>query len=313
MSDLLYTTIKGRPTALRTIHLGELTLVCRGRILKIAQVFDEYWLERDRLPHPESVIEQLRALADKPDLFMFAQRVPDTEVAHSFYHEFDNYAVLPLTTYEQWFQHQVPSATRRNIRASEKRGVSIRVCEYDDEYVRGIRSIYDEAPIRAGRRFWHYGKDLEAVRRENGTYASRSTYLAAYFEGEMVGYLKVVWDTRTGAIMQILSKLSVREFRPNNALLAETVRQACMRNAQYLIYEKFDYGQKTDDSLTRFKQSNGFARMDIPLYYIPLTARGTIALRLGLHRSLKERIPEALAGRLRNLRTSWQMRGQASD
>ena len=109
--------------------------------------------------------------------------------------------MLPISTYEHWLQQQIPAATRRNIRASEKRGVTVRVCRYDEDYVKGISSIYNEAPVRAGRRFWHFGKDLESVRIENGTYAARSTFLAAYRGEEMVGYLKMVWDKRTAAIM----------------------------------------------------------------------------------------------------------------
>jgi len=60
----------------------------------------------------------------------------------------------------------------------------------------------------------------------------------------MVGYLKVVWDKHTAAIMQILSKISFRDFRPNNALLAEVVKRCCLRDINYLLYEKFDYGNK---------------------------------------------------------------------
>jgi hypothetical protein len=176
--------------------------------------------------------------------------------------------------------------------------------------VHGISTIYNETPIISGRRSWHFGKDLAIVRRENGTYAARSTYLAAYSRGEMVGYLKVVWDRRTAAIMQILSKISVRDCRPNNALLAEAVRQSCRRGIEYLLYERFDYGKKRGDSLTRFKQNNGFLRMDLPRYYVPLTTKGALALRLGLHKNLKDRCPEWMAARLRALRTKWYKRAQ---
>ena len=35
---------------------------------------------------------------------------------------------------------------------------------FDDALVRGISRIYDETPTRQGRRFWHYGKDLDAAK-----------------------------------------------------------------------------------------------------------------------------------------------------
>jgi hypothetical protein len=305
MSDVIDVSVRGEPVRTRAISLCGVNVLFHGRFIKTARVFDEYWLERDTLPAPETVIGVLREMANKPDIFVFAQRVPDTATRYAYHHIFDNYAVLPLSTYEHWFQHQIPAATKRNIRASEKRGILTRVCDYDNEYVRGISSIYNETPIRAGRRFWHFGKDIELVRKENGTYAARSTYLAAYYRDEMVGYLKVVWDKRTAAIMQILSKTSVRDRRVNNALLAEAVKHCCTRGVEHLLYERFDYGKKIGDSLTRFKQNNGFLRMDIPRYYVPLTLKGSIALRLGLHKNLKDRLPEWMVARLRDLRTRW--------
>jgi hypothetical protein len=310
MSHVLDVSVGGKPVRVQAIQLYGVDLLLHGRFIKTAQIFDEYWLQREVLPSPETVIAALRTREDKPDLFVFMQRVPDTSLRYHYHHELDNYAVLPLSTYKHWFQHQIPAATRRAIRASEKRGIWTRVCEYNSEYVQGISAIYNETPIRAGRRFWHFGKDIEIVRRENGTYSERSTYLAAYSRGEMVGYLKVVWDRRTAAIMQILSKLSVRDCRPNNALLAEVVRQSCMRGVEYLLYEQFDYGKKRGDSLTRFKQNNGFLRMDIPRYYVPLTTKGSIALRLGLYKNLKDRRPEWMVAGFRDLRTKWYERVQ---
>ena len=283
-------------------------VLCTGRIPRTGEIFDEYWLDQRDLPAPESVIVELRGRADRPDIFTFAQRVPETQPRYNYRYEFDNYAVLSISTYESWFENEIPASTRRNVRAANKRGIVVRVAPYDDAFVKGIMSIYNEAPIRAGRRFWHFGKDFDTVKRENGTYADRSTYLAAYYKDEMVGYLKVVWVNGTAQIMQILSKIAYRDFRPNNALLAQTVQQCGVRGAKYLIYERFDYGKKTGDSLTIFKQNNGFVRMDIPRYFVPLSIRGDVALRLGLHKRLTERLPESIAAPMRNLRNKWHAR-----
>ena len=299
-------TVRGKPLCVPLISVGGVAVIVQGRLLTHARIFDEYWLERDRLPARQSMIDELRSMEGSPDLFSFTQRVPDVVASYPYVHDHDNFAVLSLTTFEHWFQAQIAAATRRNIRASEKRGVSVKVCDYDDTYVAGISSIYNESPLRAGRSFWHYGKPIEVVRRENGTYAARSTFLAAYVKGEMVGYLKIVWDRRTAAIMQILSKTAARDSRPNNALMAEAVRQACARGIEHLIYERFDYGNKIGDSLTRFKEANGFVRMDIPRYCVPLTAKGRFALSLGLHRNFKDRLPEPIASRLRELRLKLQ-------
>jgi len=305
MSDVVDVSVRGRRVSVPAVPVGGVSVVSKGRFLKTGQIFDEYWLQRALLPSYQAVIAELKNKKDRPDLFTFAQRVPDVDPAYGYYHEFDNYAVLSVSAYDEWLQKKIPAATRRNIRASAKRGIIIRDCAYDDDYVKGIMSIYNETPIRAGRRFWHFGKSFESVKAENGTYADRSTFLAAFRGEEMVGYLKIVWDVRTAAIMQILSKMSVSDGRPNNALMAEAVRQCCLRNVGYLLYEKFDYGNKVGDSLTRFKQNNGFSRMDVPRYYVPLTRTGALALGLGFHKNPAGRLPEWVAAPLRDLRTKW--------
>jgi hypothetical protein len=311
MTRFVDISLKGRRTAVPAIDACGVTVLCLGRRLKVGEIFDEYWLERSALPLPDDVIAQLCSRPDRPDLFTFAQRIPDTRPAHAYRFETENYAVLPLRTYEHWFDEQIPAATRRAIRAAAKRGLRVEVAEYDDDYVRGIMSIYNETRVRAGRAFWHYGKDFDTVQRENGTYATRSTFLAAYVGDEMVGYLKVVRDEGTAAIMQILSKIAYRDLRPNNALLSEAVRACAARGTHHLLYEKYTYGNKKDDSLTKFKQNNGFVRMDVPRYFVPLTIKGEVCLRLGLHKRVAERLPEWLLAPVRNLRTRWYERSAA--
>src|SRR5258705_8315296 len=115
----------------------------------------------------------------------------------------------------------------------------------------------------------------------------------------------MVWDTRTAAIMQIVSKMEHRDKRTNNALLSEAVRLCAERGVGHLLYERFVYGKKVDSSLSRFKRENGFVRMDVPCYYVPLTTKGRVALSLGLHKSLKDRLPQRVAGPLLELRDKW--------
>jgi hypothetical protein len=304
---------KGRKKTVPAIQVGNTTIVVRGRLLKIAEIFDEYWLEKQLLPSPLCVIDEVRKCGSGIDLFTFTQRVPDTTPDFDFPYVWDNVAAIEIQSFEDWYRHGISDATRRNIRASEKRGVEVRVCSFDEIYVRGIMDIYNETPIRHGRRFWHYGKDFADVRDENGTYVERSTYLAAYYQDEMVGYCKLVRDKDTAAIMQILSKVRYLDKRPNNALMAAAVKECCAHGIRYLLYERLVYGKKTDSSLTKFKQSNGFVRMDVPRYFIPLTMKGRIAVLFGLQVGLKDRIPRWVTRLYLNLRSAWYRRAHQVD
>jgi hypothetical protein len=302
---------RGKKEAVPALEIAGRVVTVTGRFLRVAEVFDEYWLRKEELPDPKRIIEELRGLASRPDLFTFVERVPRSQARFDFLLEWDNFAVVPLESYENWFRRSISAATRRNIAASEKRGVSVQVSDFDDAYIRGVMAIYNETPIRQGRRFWHYGKDYEAVRDENGTYRDRSSFLAAYFENQMIGYCKVVWDKETAAIMQVLSMMAHRDKRPNNALIAAAVRECCSRGIPYLLYEHYSYGTKTDSSLTRFKHENGFVRMNVPKYFVPLTLKGRLALMFGFHRDLKERLPGWLWTWLVAMRARWYMAATA--
>jgi hypothetical protein len=108
--------------------------------------------------------------------------------------------------------------------------------------------------------------------------------------------------------MQILSMIQHRDSAPTNALIAQAVRSCAERRIPYLVYGSFGYGNKQRDSLSDFKENNGFQRIDLPRYYVPLTALGGVAFRLGLHRRLVDRVPNSILSALRELRFSWYKR-----
>jgi hypothetical protein len=278
-----------------------------GRILRIAHPHGDTFRFVD---DPATLVNRLRACGAGVDLFTFAQRLPETEPRFSYTVEWDNAAVLPVTTFEHWWSHQLRSYPRNRARQAEKKGVVLRETPFDDALVAGIREIYNECPIRQRRRFPHYGKDFETVRREEATFLDSSIFIGAYFEDKLIGFVKLVPDeTRTQAgLMNILSMVKHKDKAPTNALLAYAVRACATRGIRYLVYSKFDYGKKERDGLREFKEVNGFRRVDTPRYYVPLTAMGWAAFRLGLHHNMSERIPEAVAARLRDLRAVWYER-----
>ena len=91
--------------------------------------------------------------------------------------------------------------------------------------------------------------------------------------------------------MNIVSMVKHRDKAPTNALIAHSVRACAERGIPYLIYQNFVYGNKAPDSLAKFKEVNGFQRINLPRYYVPMTAFGKLALRLGLHHKLADHLP----------------------
>ena len=279
-----------------------------GRILKVARLDAEkyHFLEDD----PEQYLNGLRNCGVRVDLFTFMQRLPESTPKFKYRLEMDNFAAIPISTFEHWWTKQLGFKARNKAKQAEKKGVILRQVPFSDELVKGIWEIYNECPIRQGRRFPHYGKDLETVHREEATYLDSSVFIGAFLGEKLIGFVKMVSDetgTQAG-LMNIVSLVQQRDKAPTNALVAHAVRVCASMGISYLVYSNFSYGKKLRDSLSDFKERNGFQRIEVPRYYVPLTPLGRAAFRLGLHHRFVDHLPESLAERLRELRETWYNR-----
>ena len=109
-------------------------------------------------------------------------------------------------------------------------------------------------------------------------------------------------------IMGIISKNAHFDKRPTNALLAKAVEICVAKEIRYLIYGQFIYGKNKRSALTENKRRNGFEQVMVRTYYVPLTLRGRIAVKLNLQRGLKEILPERLVYGLLELRSRFYNR-----
>jgi hypothetical protein len=269
-------------------------------------------LEGDKyedLSNPEEAIRGLRSSAIRIDLFTFMQKLPHTSPKYQYPLQWDNLAALQVSSFDHWWTKQINNKTRNMVRRAEKKGVVVREVAFDEALVRGIWKIYNEVPTRQGRPFPHYGKDLEAVRQVTATFLDQSVFIGAFLGETLIGFAKLVSDrgNEQGSLMHIVSLIEHRDKAPTNALIAQAVRSCADRGIPYLVYSNFAYGRKQNDTLSDFKEYNGFERVDLPRYYVPLTVVGRAALKLGLHRGMKDRIPESVQERLRRIRGLWHV------
>ncbi len=279
----------------------------RGRLVRIAR------LEADLyhfLDNPEALLKSLRQCGTRIDLFTFMQKLLETAPKYAYPMEWDNLAAVPVSTFDYWWKQQITPKTRNAARQAEKKGVVVREVAFDDALVKGIWKIYNECPIRQGRPFPHFGEDLDTVYREEATFLDRSFFIGAFLDNQLIGFAKLTADeTRTQAgLMNILSMIEHRDKAPTNAIIAQSVRSCAARGIPYLFYANFSYGKKGWDGIMKFKQRNGFVRVDLPRYYVPLTWWGSVAFRLGLHHRFVDHLPESIVGRLRELRNAWYSR-----
>ena len=285
--------VKGKSVLVPSLHIAGRAVITGGKWLKTAVVHDEDLLDDETLTDPETFVSQLRRGAVNADLFTFCQRLPHTAPKYAYHLEWDNFAVIPITTYSDWWENRIESSVQRAIRKAAKSGMEVRPAQPDDEFIQGIVNINNDTPVRQGRTFWHFQKSFEEVKREHLTYPERNIFLGAYLQGELVGYVRMVSVGKVASVLQLLTMTKHYDKRPANALIAKAVELCEQKGMSHLMYCNYVY-KDPKSSLTEFKRRSGFEQLLLPRYYLPLTLKGKVALKLGLHRGLARQIPEPL-------------------
>ena len=196
--------------------------------------------------------------------------------------------MLEIESYDAWWQ-EIRKKTRNMVRRAEKSGVKVTAVEPNEKLAEGIWKIYNETPIRQERAFPHYGESLSTV-TGNMYEAKNNAFIGAYLVGELVGFIQILYGENIAIISNILAMQEHWDKSLNNALLAKAVEICASKGVRWLMYGRIG----NHPSLDRFKKSNGFFKFNITRYYVPLTGKGKLAIRLGLHRELKDALPNAV-------------------
>jgi hypothetical protein len=282
------------------MEVGGRKIVIEGKIPRIARLEQEWY---EDVEDPQMLINEIAKIKPKPDIFTFWQRLPELEPKYMYSMAIDSIAALPIKSYTFWLEKQIDAAARNKVRKAQKKGVAVRMASFDDHFVQGVTSIFNETPIRQGRRFLHYGKDFETIKRQFNRFLFREELFGAYLGEELVGFIMLADAGKYAVLGQIISKIACRDLAPNNALLAKAVERCAERGIPYLAYAYW-----LDDGLGDFKRSNGFQKFDLPRYFVPLTQKGKVASSLGLHRGWKNALPKQIRDPVKRLRARWHYR-----
>ena len=282
------------------------SVVIKGRAVRVATLRGEWYVDIDA---PEVTVQRLRMLRPAPDIFSFWQRLPDVEPHHSYFMEWDNVTAIPITTYDDWLTKH---ADRRPLKKSKTKGIEVRIVPFGNELLDAISNIFNSSRVRQGKPMKHYGKTRETLRAEYLPEVERTDFLGAFLNGEIIGFLMLVDGGSYLNIAQIMSKMEHWDKSPNNALIAKAVEICAERGVPYLVYTKYYKYQ----GVTEFKRRNGFQRINLPRYFIPMTWKGRLGLRLGLHKGVKGLLPDSVRGRLIAARKAWysfRSRGKSTE
>jgi hypothetical protein len=299
----------GRWIQVQSVDVGGQLLVVKGGWLRTASLDAEDCVEHELLD-PPGCVDQLRKHRPeglKVDLLTFAQMLPDTEPKYAYPMERESIAAISLTSFSTWWDG-LPQEVRKNVRRAEKRGVVTCMREVDDVLVQGIVDINNETPVRQGRRFTHYGESFEKVKTDFLAFKERSDLICAYSGPELIGVVKIIYSGPIAAIMKLQTKISHADKRPANALLARAIERCHEVGALYVTYGSYRYGNQAWTSLMEFKRRHGFVEIEVPRYYVPLSARGAGCVKLRLHRGIVGVLPSSVLHAGRSLRARWKSR-----
>jgi hypothetical protein len=281
------------------VYMGDDQVQIRvdGRLVRIARLETEYF---ESLESPAEFIENLKGHRPRADIFTFLQGVADTEPRYGYERGQDCLSVMSITSFEHWWKSQIKDKTRNMVRRAQKAGIQVRRVEFTDDFVKGVKGIYDESHLRQGVPFKHYGKDLETLRKAHATFLDRSDFIGAFDGDELIGFIKLVHGKGFSNLMQIISKMASRDKAPTNALIAKAVEICAEKSIPLLMY-----GVWSQRGLGEFKKHHAFKRHDVPRYFVPLTAWGKVALKLGWQQRLKDRLPESWTDFAISLKKRW--------
>ena len=295
--------VRGKPIKADSVQVGNKMIIITGKLIKTAKIKEERYND---IEDPDLLIRSLKQVKIRPDIFSFWQRLPVVIPKYNYYMEWDAISALTIKSFDYWWKKQISSQTRNKAKKAEKKGVVVKLVDFDDELVKGIMKLFNEAPIRRGKPFWHYGKDFNTVKKEWSRDLDRSDFIGAYYNDDLIGFMKLLYAGKLADQVQNLSMIEHRNKFISNALMAKAVEICDKKRIIYLTYGAWRRGSHAD-----FLRRNGFEKILLPRYYVPLTFKGKIILKLKLHRGIKGIIPEKLTVRLLDLRAKWYTRKYA--
>ena len=298
--------VKGKWFRVPALEVQGKDIIVQGNWIRTASVEAEEWLETE-VEDPELCLQALNHEACpefRADVFTFAQKLPGTQPKYAYPVEWESIAAIQLTSFKDWWE-KLPQESRKNTRRAQKRGVVVEVKELNTALIQDIMALNNDSPIRQGKTFTHYGKTLEQVTKDQQAFLDHCDYICAYADGELIGLTKLIYRGDVASILTFLSKASQSDKRPANALMAKIVERCEEKQISHLIFGMYNYGNKRHTPLREFKIRNGFTEILAPRYYVPLTLKGALSVKLKFHRGPLGLLPHSVISAIVNTRARW--------
>lgn len=299
--------VRGRWVTVPSLDVNGNKLYATGGWLRTAKVRGEEMKEYD-LENPELYIEALKGSSGnqslRADIFTFTQKPPATQPKYGYPFEHESVAAIRLTSFKEWWE-SLPHETRKNVRRSSKRGVVVRIEEFDDQLIKQIRQVNDDSPLRQGMPNAYYGRSFDETKKLYGEFTGRCDFICAYHGDELIGFLHLVYRAGIASILNLTTKPSHSDKRPANSLMAAAVQVCEAKGISHITYGLYNYGNKRHSPLREFKIRCGFGEILVPRFFVPVTGWGALCVRAKLHRGLIGILPHSALTAAVRVRALW--------
>ncbi|MES2467153.1 MAG: hypothetical protein V4675_07625 [Verrucomicrobiota bacterium] len=277
-------------------------VILRKELLVSGSFFRTARLRHEWCDFLENVPEFIQALAQRPlhaDLFTFVDELHVEVARHSYHAEPISIAILPVESYAKWWDGMGFKA-RNKVRKAQKSGAEVRVIELNEMLARGVEKIYNECPIRQGRKFYHYGKRSPEILTELSSFPDESIFVGVYLHEELIGFMKLFKGQAVLRTVHIIATIQHRDLNVMDLLIAKAVELCDLHQVRSL-----QYGSWTDGGIGAFRSKHGFKPVTLSRYFVPLNWRGAFMLKTMLHHPLRERLPTSLVEQYKVVRHKW--------
>ena len=218
------------------------------------------------------------------DLFSFWNRDWIQPRTYSYPSVEDNICLLQVTSHAEWF-HNLHRKTRNMIRKNLKTQCTVRPLRFCEDTYKRILNIFHETATRQGRTFPnYYMHSFHEVEDKMAPWKDTSCLIGLFLHNELIGFTDLVFVDGYILISHFLSYTRHYDKAPNNRLMSEIVKTAEAEGISNIVYGKMASG---NTGLNRFRLHHGFRRYPVPRYYVAISGKGRVIMKIGINRSYR--------------------------
>ena len=190
--------------------------------------------------------------------------------------------ILPLMReFSYIWTNKFNKKARNLVKKFKKSNGIVKVLDRPLDYINEIMEVNLSAPIRQGRPMPPSYTNREIVIKSlEASLKEKKGHLkvyGAFIHDKLVAYSYVVEHNGYAYISRFLTHTKYFKYAVSNGLISAIIEDLCNRNIEVVQY---GYWSRHHKGVNHFLKQHGFERGKVEAYYIPLSRKGRLALRI---------------------------------